>query len=402
LEFIILPLYLLLLQHDSDYYEIVTNPKTESVSESPGIILAGIFFCIIIPSLSYLYCHFNAGVFITLTVFGIDFEISSSKMFYRKKRETMKTIKYTTAVMMVLMIGAAALQAQTTRRSPTHKEKEQVTPTRPTQRATAQKQAVKPRTIENNQQASRVQAQPERKPQVQMHQQASRVQAQPERKPQVQTRQPTVRPERTPVSISTPNNPQSTYRKPDPRVHVTPARDPGARVNKYATERYFGGNYYHYAYPTSRVHLHYDYDTYRNHYHVLYYPTYSQIYWTRSMYRDYRNWYPRYEWRYQYGYRIQTLSIFEAKYNLGEVAMVYGRVYATWYNKETDDLLLFFGGEYPYQEFTVVLPAHIARKFSWRPEQFFPGAHITVTGLITTYDGIPEIVVKNKRQIGLY
>jgi len=120
------------------------------------------------------------------------------------------------------------------------------------------------------------------------------------------------------------------------------------------------------------------------------------------MYRDYRRWYPEYHWRYNYGYRIQTISIFDAKYNLGEVAMVYGRVYATWYNKETDDYLLFFGGDYPYQQFTVVLPGRVARRFTWRPERYFLGEHLTVTGLITTFDGIPEIIVKNKRQLGLY
>jgi hypothetical protein len=120
------------------------------------------------------------------------------------------------------------------------------------------------------------------------------------------------------------------------------------------------------------------------------------------MYRDYRRWYPNYTWHYRYGYRIQTISVFDAKYNLGEVAMVYGRVYATWHNDQTDDYLLFFGGNYPHHEFTVVVPGNIARRFSWRPERFFLGEHITVTGLITTFDGIPEIIVKNNRQVGIY
>jgi hypothetical protein len=185
-------------------------------------------------------------------------------------------------------------------------------------------------------------------------------------------------------------------------VIVTPPRDAGSRVNKYASRRYYGGSHYHYAYPKNKARLHYHYDTYVNHYHVLYYPSYTDIFWTRAMYRDYRRWYPNYHWSYRYGYRIQTISVFDAKYNLGEVAMVYGRVYATWHNRETDDYLLFFGGNYPYQEFTVVVPGNIARRFSWRPERYFLGEHITVTGLITTFDGIPEIIVKNKRQVGIY
>ena len=165
---------------------------------------------------------------------------------------------------------------------------------------------------------------------------------------------------------------------------------------------YYGGNHYHYAYPTSRVKIHYHHNTYVNRFRVLYYPSYGEIYWTRQMYRDYHRWYPGFRWSYSYGHRIQTISVWDAKYNLGEVAMVYGRVYASWYNEETDDYLLFFGGDFPGQQFTAVVPGYIARKYSWRPAKYFLGEHLTVTGLITTYDGSPEIVIKNKRQLSLY
>ena len=174
------------------------------------------------------------------------------------------------------------------------------------------------------------------------------------------------------------------------------------KENKYSKERYYSGHHYHHAYPSTKIRTHYHHDMHINHYNVLYYPAYHEIYWNRSMYRDYNRWYPNYRWRYNYGYRVQTISIFDAKYNLGEVAMVYGRVYASWHNKETDDYLLFFGGDYPAQQFTVVLPGRIARKFNWRPERYFLGEHMTVTGLITTFDGIPEVIVKNRTQIGIY
>lgn len=246
------------------------------------------------------------------------------------------------------------------------------------------------RAVQTNRQAQRQQAQRQSTPQVQ------RQQVQRQSTPQVQ-RQRANQTARKPVSISTPNNPRSTYRSPRSTVYATPNR-----VNKYSTKRYYGGHHYHYVYPTRRVKIHYHYDTYIHNYHVLYYPTYRDIYWTRHMYRNYARWYPGYTWRYNWGYRINTISVFEAKFNLGEVAMVYGRVYATWYNAETNDYLLFFGGDFPDQQFTVVLPGRVARRFSWRPERFFLGQHITVTGLITTFDGIPEIIVKNKRQIGLY
>lgn len=198
-----------------------------------------------------------------------------------------------------------------------------------------------------------------------------------------------------PTSISSRRNPGSTYRSPGSKVYAKERA-------RYENKRYYSGRHYHHVYPYTRVRVNHHYDARVHNYRVLYRPAYREIYWTRNMYRDYRLWYPNYYWRYNYGYRIQTISVFDAKYNLGEVAMVYGRVSATWYNEETDDYLLFFGGEYPYHQFTIVLPGRIARKFNWRPERYFLGEHLTVTGLITTYDGIPEIIVKNGRQIGLY
>ena len=208
---------------------------------------------------------------------------------------------------------------------------------------------------------------------------------------------------RNPVSMTTTKNPRSTYRKPNNMVTKEARYNPPVKTKNYYNNRaYYGGNHYHYAYPTTKVKFHYHHNTYVNSYRVLYYPTYGDIYWNRNMYRDYHRWYPGFNWSYSYGYSIQTISVFDAKYNLGEVANVYGRVYATWHNNETDDFLLFFGGDFPYQQFTVVVPGHVARKFSWRPENYFLGEHITITGLITTFDGSPEIVVKNKRQLGLY
>ncbi len=205
-----------------------------------------------------------------------------------------------------------------------------------------------------------------------------------------------------PVSMTTSNNPRSTYRKPNNKITTEPRYSAPVKSKKYNNRSYYGGNHYHYAYPTRKVKFHYHHDTYINSYHVLYYPSYGNIYWSRNMYRDYHRWYPEFHWRYNYGHRIQSISVFDAKYNLGEVAMVYGRVYATWHNRETDDFLLFFGGDFPYQQFTVVIPGHVARKFSWRPERYFLGEHITITGLITTFDGSPEIVVKNRRQLDIY
>ena len=295
----------------------------------------------------------------------------------------MKAKRYTTATLIALVFATASIQAQSARRSSTEGKKEGTKTTRTYTRETTSQKAKS--------------IQPTRKAQTQQvhSQQARTSKTQPARKAQTQQ-------VRKPVSMTTSNNPRSNYRKANNRVTKEARYTPPVKSKKYHSRNYYGGNHYHYAYPTRNVKFNYHHDTYLNQYNVLYYPTYGDIYWSRNMYRDYHRWYPEFNWRYNYGHRIQTISVFDTQYNLGEVAMVYGRVYSTWHNKETDDFLLFFGGDFPYQQFTVVVPGHIARKFSWRPERYFLGEHITINGLITTFDGSPEIVVKNKRQLGIY
>jgi hypothetical protein len=307
----------------------------------------------------------------------------------------MKAKQHISATLIALIFASVSIQAQSARPSGTLEKREVSKATRTSTRETTSHKAksIQP---ERNVQARQVRTQ-----QTRTTQSARKPQSQQVRTQQTRTTQ-SARHTRKPVSMTTTKNPRSTYRKANSRLTAEPRYNPPVKSKKYHSRNYYGGNHYHYAYPTRNVKINYHHDTYINHYHVLYYPSYGDIYWTRNMYRDYHRWYPEFHWRYNYGHRIQTISVFDAQYNLGEVAMVYGRVYASWHNKETDDFLLFFGGDFPYQQFTVVIPGFIARKFSWRPERYFLGEHITINGLITTFDGSPEIVVKNKRQLGLY
>ena len=302
----------------------------------------------------------------------------------------MKANKYISAVLIALM-AAASIQAQTARRSDT-RERETRSTVRRESPESNRKKAGRPDYRESSRSPVKHAAR------VESRNTAPVV----DRKVPRADHQTTVRRPDRPVSMSTGKHPRSTYRKPTDRVNSRYVHPAANRSKRFREKQYYGGRYYHNAYPTSKVHIHYHHDTYWNRYRVLYYPTVHHIYWSRKMHRDYLRWYPEYHWPYRYGYRIDNISVFEARYNLGEVAMVYGRVYATWYNRESDDYLLFFGGDYPRQAFTLILPGRIARKFSWRPERYFLGEHVTVTGLITTFDGIPEIVVKNKRQLSIY
>ncbi len=204
-------------------------------------------------------------------------------------------------------------------------------------------------------------------------------------------------------------NPRSDYRSPnttvnagktylDPKQRKTTVVHKPTPVVTHNKSRYVYNRYY----PSKRVKIHVHPVTYHHHYTALYYPAHRDIIWTNRMHRHYIGLYPNRTWRYPVGYHLQTISVFEARHNIGEIARVYGRVYATWFNRETDDLLLFFGGEFPNQEFTMIVPGNIARRFNWRPERYFLGQHVFATGLITSFDGKSEMVVKKRSQLDVY
>ncbi len=230
---------------------------------------------------------------------------------------------------------------------------------------------------------------------------------------QPQQRTNIVREDTRKTSTTTSNNPRSNYREPDRTTHVGKTfvdPKPGVQTtNKHSSNvvrrnenTYSNHGHSHTYYPRHNVKIHVHPVTYQNHYKVMYYPAHREIIWTNQMNRYYLDIYPGYTWRYPIGYGIQTISAFEARYNIGEVSRVYGRVYGTWYNNESDDLLLFFGGEYPNQEFTMIIPGDIARRYSWRPERYFLGQHVYATGLITSFEGKPEMLVKRKNQLDIY
>ncbi|MFC2112713.1 hypothetical protein ACFLTA_05535 [Bacteroidota bacterium] len=142
------------------------------------------------------------------------------------------------------------------------------------------------------------------------------------------------------------------------------------------------------------------YKTGHTHYRV---PGHVDVIWTRDMYREYRVLYPDYHyWYYPTGYRIVNVPAYRAYFHVGELRNVYGRIHEVWYSIETDEYYLYFGGNYPYQDFSVILSGKHARRFHRNPEVFFSGRYIWVTGLVSTFQGKPEIMVMRKHQVHLY
>lgn len=192
-----------------------------------------------------------------------------------------------------------------------------------------------------------------------------------------------------------------------PANHGNVGRDKGTG-HKHNTTRSHVEYRKHYTTPNRRVvrtnHVKaYHYNPVRYHKIRYYAPKRIHVTWTSRMYHDYRIMYPEFRyWYYPIGYRIVTIPFYNAYHHIGEVRNVYGRVHEVYYSWTTDEYHLYFGGAYPYHDFTVIISGRNARRFDRHPEMFFEGRYIWVTGLLSTFEGRPELIVKRNSQIHLY
>jgi DNA/RNA endonuclease YhcR with UshA esterase domain len=89
----------------------------------------------------------------------------------------------------------------------------------------------------------------------------------------------------------------------------------------------------------------------------------------------------------------------EASKHLNETVMVCDKVYGTKFFDESGLTLLDLGGNHPNQCLTVVINKEDRSKFKDKPEDYFKGANVCVTGKIIDYHGKPEIAVTDPKDL---
>jgi DNA/RNA endonuclease YhcR with UshA esterase domain len=96
----------------------------------------------------------------------------------------------------------------------------------------------------------------------------------------------------------------------------------------------------------------------------------------------------------------KTLTAAEAKDHVGETATVCGNVASTRYATSTKGQPTFLNLDKPYpnQIFTIVIWGTNRSQFG-RPEVEYSEKRICVTGKITEYRGIPEVIADTPAQI---
>ena len=95
-----------------------------------------------------------------------------------------------------------------------------------------------------------------------------------------------------------------------------------------------------------------------------------------------------------------TFSTSEAAAHIGERATVCGTIYGGYYAKSSRSKPTFLNldGNYPHQRFTLVIWGNDRHMFN-APERNLIGQKVCATGTISSYRGIPQIVLRSPSQL---
>ena len=98
--------------------------------------------------------------------------------------------------------------------------------------------------------------------------------------------------------------------------------------------------------------------------------------------------------------QARKITVAEAKDHIGDRATVCGKVVSTHYAKSSkgEPTFLNLDEPYPKEVFTILIWGSDRDKFG-TPESAYKDVRVCVTGKITSYRGVPEIVASEKGQI---
>lgn len=98
----------------------------------------------------------------------------------------------------------------------------------------------------------------------------------------------------------------------------------------------------------------------------------------------------------------KSISAAEGKDHIGDRITVCGQVASTHFADRSKGQPTFINLDKPYpnQIFTVLIWGSDRPKFG-TPEQIYDGKHVCVTGKISVYRGVPEIITNDPSQISV-
>lgn len=85
----------------------------------------------------------------------------------------------------------------------------------------------------------------------------------------------------------------------------------------------------------------------------------------------------------------------DAAKHIGDTVTISDKIYSTKPIENTGMVLLDMGGSHPDQLLTIVIKGEDRSKFDSKPEEYYKGRNVKVTGVIINYNGKPEIIVSS-------
>lgn len=97
----------------------------------------------------------------------------------------------------------------------------------------------------------------------------------------------------------------------------------------------------------------------------------------------------------------QNISAKDAGKYAGKTVTVCDKIYGGKFLNSSGNKPTFLnvGADYPNAPFTVVIWEADRKKFKFKPEEFFKGKKVCITGEIKMYKGKPEVEVSDPKQI---
>ncbi len=94
----------------------------------------------------------------------------------------------------------------------------------------------------------------------------------------------------------------------------------------------------------------------------------------------------------------KEINIVDAKNYAGDNVRICTKIYGGRYFERDSLTLLNAGGYYPNAPLTVVIRAAARKEFN-KPEEYFRGSEVCLTGKVEIYKNKPQIEIKSKDQI---
>jgi len=95
----------------------------------------------------------------------------------------------------------------------------------------------------------------------------------------------------------------------------------------------------------------------------------------------------------------QEIKVDDAKNHVGENVKICTKIYGGKFFERDTLTLLNAGAPYPDAPLVVVIHGEARKLFNNKPEEYYKGAEVCITGTVELFKEKPEIIVTNKDQI---